>query len=77
MISAPFARAPARTGTNRANGLSLLVSRKLSPACFTLARKSPKWRAASVEVIVVSMQVNVKYDILHFKVDPVGPVVAF
>lgn len=61
MIASPRPRGGVLIGTSRASGLSLLVRRKLSPACLTRANTSPRWRAASVEVIDVSMRKNVKY----------------
>jgi len=61
MISRPEAPTRIPTGTKRASGLLLFVSTKLSPACFTRANTSPKWRTASVELIVDSIHKYVKY----------------
>jgi len=61
MMVAPKGRRVRAIGTNRAKGLSLFVRIKLSPACLTLAKTSPRCLAASVELIVDSMLKYVKY----------------
>jgi hypothetical protein len=61
MMAAPKGRRVRVIGTNRANGLSLFVRIKLSPACLTLAKTSPRCLAASVELMVDSMLKYVKY----------------
>jgi hypothetical protein len=61
MMAAPMGRRVRAIGTSRAKGLSLFVRIKLSPACLTLAKTSPRCLAASVELIVDSMLKHVKY----------------